>query len=96
MALKRINCWEFAECGREPDGKNTAELGICPATNGYQHDGINRGTNAGRFCWVVAGTFCNSKPQGTFAVKLENCLKCNFFLKVQKEEDRAFTLLPSE
>ena len=94
MTLKRAGCWDFTECGREPGGKNTASLGICPAATEERYDGINRGKNAGRFCWTVAGTFCNSKPQGTFAMKLENCLKCDFFIKVQKEEDRAFTLLP--
>ena len=94
MTVKMINCWEFTDCGREPNGINGAELGICPAATETLYNGINRGKNAGRFCWSVAGTFCGGKPQGTFAMKLENCLKCDFFIKVQKEEDRIFTFLP--
>ncbi|MBE9536786.1 MAG: hypothetical protein IMF07_06350 [Proteobacteria bacterium] len=94
MALKRVNCWDFTECGREPGGKNTAVLGICPAATEERYDGINRGENAGRFCWAVAGSFCNSTAQGSLARRLESCLKCDFFLKVQKEEERGFTLLP--
>jgi len=46
----------------------------------------NHGKNAGRFCWAVAGTYCNGKVQGSFAEKLKNCAKCDFFKKVQSEE----------
>lgn len=95
MAIKKLNCWEFKNCGREPDGKNAAELGVCPAATEEQYDGINRGLNAGRFCWAVAGTLCEGETQGTFASKLENCLKCDFFIKIQNEEERNFILIPS-
>jgi hypothetical protein len=88
MAEKQ-NCWESMECGRQPGGVNTAELGICPASTALVYNGINGGSNAGRFCWSVAGTFCNGDVQGTFAAKLKNCLKCPFFLKVVREQGEA-------
>jgi hypothetical protein len=83
---EKKNCWEYMECGREPGGKNADELGICPASTALLYDGINGGARAGRFCWPVAGTFCNGELQGTFAVKLKDRLKCPFFMTVAREE----------
>lgn len=87
MALKK-NCWEYMECGREPGGEHI-DRGICPATTALAYDGLNSGTCAGRFCWSVAGTFCNGETQGTFAAKLKNCLKCPFFLEVVRQEGQS-------
>ncbi len=80
------NCWEYMKCGREPGGEKADELGVCPAAEDKSFDGINRGKNAGRFCWAVAGTFCGGKAQGSFAEKRESCLSCRFFNKVRAEE----------
>jgi tRNA A-37 threonylcarbamoyl transferase component Bud32 len=89
MAQSKINCWEYKKCGREPGGIKSYELGICPAAIDNSFDGINRGKNAGRFCWAVAGTFCGGSAQGTFAEKRESCLGCDFFNKVRNEEGSA-------
>jgi CRP-like cAMP-binding protein len=89
MAQPKINCWEFKKCGREPGGRKSSELGICPAAVDKSFDGINRGDNAGRFCWAVAGTFCGGSAQGTFAEKRKSCLSCDFFNKVRCEEGSA-------
>jgi len=43
--------------------------------------------NAGRACWVVAGTNCGGRVQGTFAEKEKNCLNCEFYMLVCEEED---------
>jgi hypothetical protein len=83
---KKINCWEFKKCGRESGGAKANELGICIATTEMRANGINRGKNAGRACWAVAGTLCEGIVQGTFAMKLGNCLKCDFYKLVIKEE----------
>ena len=77
------------QCGREPGGANAADLGVCPAAVDNSFDGINRGRNAGRFCWAVAGTFCGGKVQGSFAEKRSSCLSCEFFHKVRTEEGSA-------
>jgi len=86
MIKKPINCWEYKSCGREPNGKNVDNLGICPASTEKSMDGIHRGDKAGRACWIIAGTYCGGKVQGSFAAKIESCSKCDFFSSVLKEE----------
>ena len=89
MSSKRINCWEYMKCGREPGGQRTDEKGICPAGSDKSFEGINSGKCAGRICWAVAGTFCNGNIQGTFAEKRDSCMSCDFYKKVQIEEGTA-------
>lgn len=96
MADKRKNCWEVLQCGRESGGDKVTEQGQCPVAQHILSDGINKGKMAGRICWTVAGTYCHGAIQGSFAHKFEDCLNCSFFQMVQKEEDRAFVLLPPE
>jgi hypothetical protein len=81
------NCWEFKKCGRQPGGQKVADLGICPATVHQQLHGAHSGKNAGRSCWVVAGSLCGGKIQGTYAQKLNNCWRCEFMNLVKKEEE---------
>jgi hypothetical protein len=52
----------------------------------HRLDGQNGGLNGGRSCWVVAGTLCEGKVQGTFANKLSSCSTRDFFLQVAREE----------
>jgi len=82
----KINCWEFMRCGREPGGKRTGELGVCPAADSSAFDGLYAGKNAGRACWLVAGTFCNNRSQGSFAKKRSSCKGCRFYQQVHGEE----------
>ena len=86
------NCWEVKNCGREPNGGNSIELGICRAVNEFRLDGTHGGKNGGRTCWVIAGTLCGGKVQGIFAAKQQNCLKCNFYRIVHDEEGDNFKL----
>lgn len=88
------NCWGFMKCGRERGGKNVLEFGICPASTLKNLDGIHSGKNAGRACWVVAGTMCHGLPHGTFAKKMKSCGRCPFYQTVKKEEeDKVATIL---
>ncbi len=64
--LARTPCWKFMGCDR-----HTGKEAKCPA---YPH--------FGRVCWVVAGTFCEGKVQGTYAQKCDDCRKCEFREKV--------------
>jgi hypothetical protein len=82
----KMNCWEFKNCGRQAGGHKVAELGICPATTTRSLDSIHGGQNAGRACWVVAGTLCKGQAQGTFAQKYKNCESCDFYSMVRTEE----------
>ncbi len=80
------NCWEYKGCGRERGGKNEKKLGLCPATVDARLNGVHGGVNAGRACWVMAGTFCEGEVQGTFAQKYRDCVLCDFYQLVRKEE----------
>ena len=82
----KLNCWQFKKCGREPGGAKVAELGICPASTESSINGINSGKNGGRACWAIAGTLCGGQVQGSFAQKTVNCIKCEFYKLVVKEE----------
>lgn len=93
---KKMNCWQFMQCGREVDGINVDELGICPAARKIRYDGVNGGDYAGRFCWTVSGTLCDAEIQGTFANKLGDCLKCPFFFEVGKEEGKNIILIKED
>ena len=90
---EKVNCWGFMKCGREPGGINEERLGICPASIAIKYDGYNDGTCAGRFCWPVAGTFCNGQIQGTFAAKLKDCLKCPFLILVAQQEGESIVFM---
>lgn len=86
----RKNCWEIKNCGRQEGGKNAKELGICPAYSEARLDGVHGGKNAGRACWIVAGTLCGRKVQGTYAAQLSSCIACDFYQLVKIEESAAF------
>jgi len=84
--MAKVNCWEFKQCGRQPGGEKVAEFGVCPAAVEKRLDDVNHGQAAGRCCWALTGTLCGGKVQGSFAMKLGNCLKCTFFTTVRQEE----------
>lgn len=71
------NCWEFKNCRRNKD----------PRLNGT-HEGVN----AGRACWMIAGTFCGGMIQGSYAKKEVKCLDCDFYKYVKNEEYPLFQL----
>ncbi len=86
VSTTRANCWEILRCGREPGGPNVASNGPCPATMDEAADGINNGTNGGRVCWAISGTFCGDEVDGSQATKLVSCMTCDFFSLVLEEE----------
>ncbi|HUI68364.1 MAG TPA: hypothetical protein VL087_09160 [Nitrospirota bacterium] len=59
-------------------------LGIFPAATNSELNGAHGGTTACRACWVVAGSLCGGKIQGTYAKKLLNCLWCDFMNAVKR------------
>lgn len=90
--MKKQNCWEFKNCGREPGGAKVGELCVCSAAITVEGDGINGGQNSGRVCWAVAGTLCKGEIQGSFALKIKNCVECDFYKSVREEEGFRFDL----
>ena len=87
--MAKLNCWEHKNCGRQPGGHKSQELGICPVTTHKELHGAHEGKNAGRACWAIAGSLCGGKIQGTYAQKRSNCWRCDFMNVVKKEEDPA-------
>jgi len=79
------NCWEAKGCGRQPGGNKAAELGVCPAAVETRVNLVNDGKNGGRSCWAIAGTLCKGERQGTFAMKIANCMNCDFYKQVHAE-----------
>jgi len=88
----KLNCWEFKKCGRQPQGYHVHDLGVCPAATEDRLDGVHEGTNAGRACWIVSGTFCKGEVQGSFAKKMGSCESCEFYQQVRDDEDTKFEL----
>jgi len=82
----KMNCWEFKRCGRQPGGRHVHDKGVCPASTHEKLEGVHEGTNGGRACWIVAGTFCDGEIQGTYAKKSANCRVCEFYKHVVEEE----------
>ncbi len=88
MEKRKKNCWEVKGCGRELGGKNAKELGVCPVAIYKRLDGVHGGKNAGRVCWVVAGTMCAVRVQGTFAQEYKDCTECDSYKSVKEEESQ--------
>ena len=95
--MNNLYCWEFYSCGREPGGKNITNKGVCSIFENKHLSGINSGQYGGRICWAVSGTLCLNKVEGVKAKKIDSCMRCEFFKKVQMEEPRTkFRLFPSK
>lgn len=62
------------------------DLGVCPAATEERLDGVHDGTNAGRTCWVVAGTFCDGEAACIFVKEVKDCTHCEVHKKVSNEE----------
>ncbi len=88
--MKKLNCWDFKKCGREAGTANGP--GLCPVVIEQRLHTIHGGDRAGRACWMVAGTMCGGEKQGTFAMKYDNCSKCDFYQLVKREEGGNFHL----
>ena len=89
-STRKLNCWEYKKCGRQPQGPHVKDMGLCPASMETALDDVHEGTNAGRACWVISGTLCKGVVQGTFANKYKNCEICDFYQLVRKEEGPNF------
>jgi hypothetical protein len=89
--MQKLNCWEFNRCGRV-SGKGQNSAGACPVSTEARLNMVHGGYQAGRACWVIAGTHCRGEVQGDFAKKYSNCEKCDFYRQVRQEEGAKFQL----
>ena len=93
MESYAINCWEFKQCGREPGGFNTSELGVCPVSTYEQVSGVHSGKNGGRCCWIFYGAFsCGAGDPKTFDEHIETCNQCTFYMLLHKSEEMLVVL----
>ena len=89
--VSKKNCWDLMGCGREVDGENANELGICPAAMDQELTAANSGSCGGRACWKVRVKVGNKTiPQWSHPEK--DCLTCSVFQMVRKEEKDCFIL----
>lgn len=88
------NCWEFMKCGRQYGGKESGGS-PCPASTTIRLDTVHGGKNAGRACWVIAGSMSGQAPVGKFTIINGNCSNCQFYLTVREEEGEGFIFAPT-
>ncbi len=77
---KKLNCWEFINCGREKGGIMVPYLGECSAQSEMKYDGLNDGIGGGRACWMITDSNCAMKNN-------KSCYDCKFYKRVVFEED---------
>ena len=83
MNFNKINCWEYKYL---KDTNSEDECSICSAFLEIKMNGINKGFNGGRCCWLIAGIINSSNYGRITSKKFANCMKCPFYKLVQKEE----------
>lgn len=88
--LRKLNCWEFKLCERQPGGLKEKELGTCSAALETKSNKVNGGVNGGRYCWKVKDSLCEFQLHGTFALEQDICKNCDFYKLVQTEEGACF------
>ena len=82
---RKLNCWEFKNCGREKGGLMVGVLGECPAATAMQLDGTNGGQAAGRVCWMIGN--CGKRMERAGLGTLSGCHQCEFYKRVIHEEE---------
>ena len=70
-------------------------MGVCPAASDASLNNMNGGTNGGRICWAIAGTFCGGKVQGDHAQKSASCIMCEVLKQIKAEEGPSFMMMVS-
>ncbi|MDF1544676.1 MAG: hypothetical protein P1R58_06190 [bacterium] len=80
---KKLNCWEYKNCGREAGGLMADALGECPVSRAMKFDGLNGGKAAGRACWMVPNSACRLNRGRQ---RIPACHNCEFYKRVVREE----------
>ena len=78
---KKINCWEYNNCGREKGGIMVPIMSECPVPTMMEFDGLNDGIGAGRACWMVNNNKCTNRIKNK-----TKCYECRFYKRVVHEE----------
>ncbi len=80
---KKLNCWEFVNCGREKNGLMVSTLGECKVVTDMKYDGLNNGVGAGRACWMTHKDNCVMIKSQQYL----SCYDCPFYKRVAFEEE---------
>jgi len=86
LQMRKLNCWEYNQCGRGPGHSEEPAHQVCPVSKTDTCEGMNEGSMGGRVCWAISGTFCEGSAQGTFASKVASCQECDFYKVVHEEQ----------
>ncbi|MEW6412419.1 MAG: two-CW domain-containing protein [Candidatus Zixiibacteriota bacterium] len=84
---KKLNCWEYKNCGRENGGLMAPILGECPVPSYLKYDGLNGGIGAGRACWMVPHGLCSSASGSSVCSR--RCYTCEFYKRVVFEQEES-------
>lgn len=84
--MRKQNCWEVIQCGREPGGEKVDELDVCWTALDVSAHGINGGINGGRICWAIAGTSACGTTKQDYIRQDIVCERCRFYEQVVEEE----------
>ncbi len=84
--MKKANCWEFRNCGRQPGGENVEELGLCAAATNSIMEGVHDGEKGGRVCWIMVGTQCGQDAAASPDKRKRACMSCDFYNMVKQQE----------
>ena len=83
---RKLNCWEYRNCGMEPGGIFSEIYGTCPVPTMMKYDGANGGRGAGRVCWRVKNK-ATAKGRDLCRHHRQSCIHCDFYRRVQSEEE---------
>lgn len=86
--MNKMNCWDFFKCGRDVFSQNRT-ASVCNVSIIQSNHGVNDGSNSGRYCWRIYGSFCEEK-RGTVRFKEKFCNQCGFKKMVRDEEGDGF------
>ncbi len=81
---RKLNCWQFKNCGREKGGLMSKTLGVCPVSQAMRCDGQNQGIAGGRVCWSIRNSGNRLTRSGICSSSC--CQKCEFYRRVLYEE----------
>lgn len=83
----KMNCWEYFKCGKDVQSKQEDETKkVCNVSITQNINHVNSGRNAGRICWDITGSLCDTFEKGDMIYKEKKCETCEFKALVEKEE----------
>jgi len=81
---RKLNCWQFKNCGREKGGLMASTLGVCPVAEAMRCDGQNHGIAGGRVCWSLRVS--GNRLTSSGICSSPSCHNCEFYRRVLYEE----------